>query len=78
MWEKGYLEVCNCEALSLYTVEEQFIVFSKWFVAAYIFFCRCSGPPVKPLNGGCIGQVIKSRSDKFKVGDYVKADFGCR
>jgi NADPH-dependent curcumin reductase CurA len=29
----------------------------------------------KPLSGGCIGQVIESRSDKFKVGEYVKANF---
>ena len=38
-------------------------------------------PPVelnKALNGGCIGQVIESRSDKFKVGEYVKANFGWR
>jgi NADPH-dependent curcumin reductase CurA len=38
-------------------------------------------PPIelnKPLNGGCIGQVIESRSDKYKVGEYVKANFGWR
>lgn len=38
-------------------------------------------PPVelnKALDGGCIGQVIESRSDKFKVGEYVKANFGWR
>jgi NADPH-dependent curcumin reductase CurA len=38
-------------------------------------------PPVelnKALNGGCIGQVIESKSDKFKVGEYVKANFGWR
>lgn len=38
-------------------------------------------PPVelnKPLNGGCIGQIIESRSDKFKVGEYIKANFGWR
>jgi NADPH-dependent curcumin reductase CurA len=38
-------------------------------------------PPVelnKVLNGGCIGRVIESRSDKFKVGEYVKANFGWR
>jgi NADPH-dependent curcumin reductase CurA len=32
----------------------------------------------KALNGGCIGQVIESKSDKFRVGDYVKANFGWR
>jgi NADPH-dependent curcumin reductase CurA len=38
-------------------------------------------PPIelnKPLNGGCIGQVAESRSDKFIVGEYVKANFGWR
>src|SRR5919198_797947 len=38
-------------------------------------------PPIelnKPLAGGCIGQVIDSRSNKFKVGEYVKANFGWR
>jgi NADPH-dependent curcumin reductase CurA len=38
-------------------------------------------PPVelnKALDGGCIGQIIESRSDKFKVGEYVKANFGWR
>lgn len=32
----------------------------------------------KPLPGGCIGEVIESKSSKFKVGDYVKANFGWR
>lgn len=32
----------------------------------------------KPLDGGCIGEVIKSKGSKFKVGDYVKANFGWR
>jgi len=38
-------------------------------------------PPVelnKPLNGGCIGQVIESKSEKIKVGEYIKANFGWR
>ena len=38
-------------------------------------------PPVQlntVLNGGCIGQVIESRSNKFRVGDFVKANFGWR
>jgi NADPH-dependent curcumin reductase CurA len=38
-------------------------------------------PPVvlnKVLNGGCIGQVIESKSNKFKVGEYVKANSGWR
>ena len=32
----------------------------------------------KALNGGCIGEVIESKSDKFKVEEYVKANFGWR
>jgi NADPH-dependent curcumin reductase CurA len=32
----------------------------------------------KALDGGCIGQIIDSKSNKFRVGDYVKANFGWR
>src|SRR5207248_6657369 len=32
----------------------------------------------KPLDGGCIGQIIESKSNKFRVGEYVKANFGWR
>jgi NADPH-dependent curcumin reductase CurA len=32
----------------------------------------------KPLTGGCIGEVVESKSSKFKVGDYVKANLGWR
>ena len=32
----------------------------------------------KPLEGGCIGQVIKSNNDRFKVGDYVLGNLGWR
>jgi NADPH-dependent curcumin reductase CurA len=35
-------------------------------------------PLNKPLTGGCIGQVIESKSDKFRVGEYVKTNFGWR
>lgn len=38
-------------------------------------------PPVvlnKVLNGGCIAQDIESKSNKFRVGEYVKANFGWR
>ena len=31
----------------------------------------------KPLDWGCI-EVIESKSSKFKMGDYVKANFGWR
>ena len=32
----------------------------------------------KPLDGGCVGQVIESRSEKFQEGDYVLGDKGWR
>jgi NADPH-dependent curcumin reductase CurA len=32
----------------------------------------------KALGGGCIGQVIESKSDKFKVGEYVRTNLGWR
>lgn len=32
----------------------------------------------KPLGGGCIGQVVESKSDKFSVGEYVFGDSGWR
>ncbi|GAK45843.1 alcohol dehydrogenase [Tepidicaulis marinus] len=32
----------------------------------------------KPLEGGAIGQVVKSKSDKFKEGDYVNSMLGWR
>ena len=31
-----------------------------------------------PLEGGCVGQIIKSNSDQFKVGDYVLGNLGWR
>jgi NADPH-dependent curcumin reductase CurA len=32
----------------------------------------------KPLDGGCVGQVIESKSDKFREGIFVLADKGWR
>ena len=32
----------------------------------------------KPLEGGCIGQIIKSNNDRFAVGDYVLGNLGWR
>ncbi len=32
----------------------------------------------KPLEGGCAGQVVKSESDQFQVGDYVLGMLGWR
>jgi NADPH-dependent curcumin reductase CurA len=32
----------------------------------------------KPLEGGCVGQVIKSNNSKFTVGDYVLGNLGWR
>jgi NADPH-dependent curcumin reductase CurA len=32
----------------------------------------------KPLEGGCIGQIIKSNNDRFTVGDYILGNLGWR
>jgi len=32
----------------------------------------------KPLDGGCVGQVIESKSEKFKEGDFVLGNKGWR
>src|SRR5919199_521960 len=32
----------------------------------------------KPLEGGCVGQIIESKNNHFKVGDYVLGNFGWR
>lgn len=32
----------------------------------------------KPLEGGCIGQIIKSNNNRFRVGDYVLGNLGWR
>jgi NADPH-dependent curcumin reductase CurA len=32
----------------------------------------------KIIDGGCVGQVVESRSDKFNVGDYVLGNSGWR
>jgi NADPH-dependent curcumin reductase CurA len=32
----------------------------------------------KPLEGGCIGQIIKSNNNRFKIGDYVLGNLGWR
>jgi NADPH-dependent curcumin reductase CurA len=66
--------------------EGEFLVRNMWMsIDPWIRIYMTKGskimPPVelnKVLNGGCIGQVIESRSDKFKVGEYVKANFGWR
>jgi len=32
----------------------------------------------KPMEGGCVGEVIESKNEKFSVGDYVLGDQGWR
>lgn len=32
----------------------------------------------KPLEGGCVGQVIESKNNQFKVGEYLLSNFGWR
>jgi NADPH-dependent curcumin reductase CurA len=66
--------------------EGEFLVGNIWmsvdpFMRIYMVKGSRIMPPVKldkALTGGCIGQVIESRSDKFKVGEYVKANLGWR
>lgn len=66
--------------------EGEFLAHNIWmsidpFLIIYMVKGSRIRPPVelnKALNGGCIGQVVESRSDKFKVGEYVKANFGWR
>ena len=66
--------------------EGEFLVRNIWmsvdpFMRIYLTKGSKIMPPAplnKPLTGGCIGQVIESKSDKFRVGEYVKANFGWR
>jgi NADPH-dependent curcumin reductase CurA len=66
--------------------EGDFLVRNVWmsidpFLRIYMVKGTRFAPPFelhKPLDGGCIGEVIESKSSKFKVGDYVKANFGWR
>jgi NADPH-dependent curcumin reductase CurA len=66
--------------------EGDFLVRNIWmsidpFLRIYMVKGTRFAPPVelnKPLDGGCIGEVIESKSSKFKVGDYVKANLGWR
>jgi NADPH-dependent curcumin reductase CurA len=32
----------------------------------------------RPLEGGCVGQITKSKNDQFRVGDYVLGNLGWR
>ncbi len=32
----------------------------------------------KPMDGGCVGQVVESKSEKFREGDYILANKGWR
>ena len=32
----------------------------------------------KPLEGGCVGQIIKSKNNQFRVGEYVLGNLGWR
>src|SRR5215213_8873039 len=32
----------------------------------------------KPLEGGCVGQIIKSKNNRFVLGEYVLGNFGWR
>ncbi|WP_458719688.1 NADP-dependent oxidoreductase [Candidatus Nitrosocosmicus sp. R] len=66
--------------------EGDFLVRNIWmsidpFLRIYMVKGTRFAPPFelhKPLDGGCIGEIIESKSSNFKVGDYVKANFGWR
>ena len=32
----------------------------------------------EPLEGGCMGQILKSNNDRFTAGDYVLGNLGWR
>ena len=78
-------ELVNVEIPDL-KEEGDFLVRNVWmsidpFLRIYMVKGTRFAPPFelhKPLDGGCIGEVIKSKSSNFKVGDYVKANFGWR
>ena len=66
--------------------EGEFLVRNIWmsidpFMRIYMVKGSKIRPPIelnKAIDGGCIGQIIESKSDKFRVGEYVKANFGWR
>lgn len=78
-------ELVNVEVPDL-KEEGDFLVRNIWmsvdpFLRIYMTKGTKHAPPFelnKSLEGGCIGKVIESKSSKFKVGDYVKANFGWR
>lgn len=66
--------------------EGDFLVRNVWmsvdpFLRIYMVSGTKHAPAIelgKQLTGGCIGEVVESKSSKFKLGDYVKANFGWR
>ncbi|MGN6708459.1 MAG: NADP-dependent oxidoreductase [Candidatus Nitrosocosmicus sp.] len=66
--------------------EGEFLVRNIWmsidpFMRIYMNKGSKIRPPIelnKAIDGGCIGQILESKSDKFRVGEYVKANFGWR
>ncbi|MDQ3836860.1 MAG: NADP-dependent oxidoreductase [Thermoproteota archaeon] len=66
--------------------EGEFLVRNTWMsIDPFMRIYMVKGTKIMPqiplneaLKGGCIGQVIESKSNKFKVGEYVKANFGWR
>jgi NADPH-dependent curcumin reductase CurA len=64
--------------------EGEFLVRNIWmsidpFMRIYMINGSKIRPPIelnKAIDGECIGQISESKSDKFKVGEYVKANFG--
>lgn len=68
------------------STEGQFLVRNIWMSVDPYMRGRMRGlksyiPPFqldKPLEGASVGQVIESKNNQFKVGDYVLSNFGWR
>ena len=66
--------------------EGEFLVRNIWMsIDPFMRIYMVKGSKIRPsielnkaIDGGCIGQIIESKSNKFRVGDYVKANFGWR
>lgn len=66
--------------------EGQFLVRNVWMaVDPFMRIYMVNGSKItsptdlhKPINGGCIGQIIESKSNKFDAGEYVRANRGWR
>jgi NADPH-dependent curcumin reductase CurA len=66
--------------------EGQFVVHNIWMSVDPYMRGRMRGIKTyispfelnKPLEGSCVGQVVESKSDRFKIGDFVLSNYGWR